>query len=186
MCLPDLSRHPRHHSDCCLSLSTILISHLSDIILSSIRSGIVLSIGSGTGLLEAHLDQHFVKIANHEVRVEGVEIKSTVASTSLNGYLPEELSNTVGGTWAICDRVVKASGLMFVYPRTTVLVEKYLEYCTLHSDNLDVVIWLGPIADWYDFDKVFKLDGFDRVSVTEPCGLVKYEMLAVLQRRSKA
>ncbi|OJD36346.1 mitochondrial presequence protease [Diplodia corticola] len=166
--LPTLSDVPTHHPDCCLSLSNSLFSTLSQILSPS--KGPVLSIGAGSGLLEAILG------SRDPIRtVEGVEVNSSV-----NKYLPEESSFVVGGTWDLCPRARDASVWVFVYPRVPALVERYFE--TFGQARLELAVFLGPKADWADFQCAFRVPGFTNAEIVEDCGLVPYEVMAVIRK----
>ncbi|KAF2091797.1 hypothetical protein K490DRAFT_31788 [Saccharata proteae CBS 121410] len=167
MDLPNLLDDPKHHPDCCLGLSKPLIDKL--ILLLPKAPDVSLSIGSGSGLLEAYL-------AQRNCRIEGVEVNSNV-----NTYLPEESTYTVGGTWDLCDRAAAAKAWIFVYPRTPKLVTQYVE--TYGSAAVQVIVWLGPRVDWADFEACFQNLSGVQIEVGEDCGVVTpYEMLAVIRK----
>lgn len=168
MALPVLSDAPTHHPDCCLSLSNSLFTTL-DRILSS-TDGHILSIGSGSGLFEATLASRHPGWV-----VEGVEV-----SSSLNKYLPEESAYVVGGTWDLCLRARDAAVWIFVYPRVPALVERYLT--TFGNSSIQLAIFLGPRADWADFQASFQAAGFAPVEIIEECGLAPYEMMSVIRK----
>ncbi|KAI0190708.1 hypothetical protein EV127DRAFT_78932 [Xylaria flabelliformis] len=136
--LPLLTHEPTRHPGCCLSLSEPLLAIIGTL-LDSIphldnrshdghkpEPALILSIGSGTGLLEELLHVHLnnddhVSVKNW--RVEGVEVNPAV-----NIYLPEDRINHVLGTWAVLDtRAHEATVLMFVYPRDGALVHRYID-----------------------------------------------------------
>ncbi|TRX90542.1 hypothetical protein FHL15_008515 [Xylaria flabelliformis] len=142
--LPLLTHEPMRHPGCCLSLSKPLLATIGTLLdsiphLDNNKShdghkpepALVLSIGSGTGLLEELLhiylnnDDH-VSINSNSAknwRVEGVEVDPAV-----NIYLPEDRINHVLGTWAVLEtRAHEATVLMFVYPRDGALVRRYID-----------------------------------------------------------
>ncbi|KAK7531717.1 uncharacterized protein J3D65DRAFT_124626 [Phyllosticta citribraziliensis] len=169
MALPMLSSTPRHHPDCCLSLSATFLSKL-DVLLPA-HGCLALSIGSGSGFFEAQLQAH-----DPALHVEGVEVNS-----SINKYLPEEATWEVGGTWDICPRAKAAQAWIFVYPREPGLIKRYFD---AHADGeVTVVVWLGPRLDWEDFQDCFKFPAFAPVEIIEDCGLAPYEMMAVTRRK---
>lgn len=168
MALPTVVDVPAHHPDCCLSLSTKLFATLEQIL--SATSGPVLSIGSGSGLLEAAVASRGTLQA-----IEGVEV-----SSSVNKYLPEELAYVVGGTWDLCPRAKEAAAWIFVYPRLPALVKQYFQ--SFGQANVELAVFLGPKADWADFEDAFQAPGFASVEVIEDCGLVPYEMMAVVRK----
>lgn len=155
-------RDPEHalrNPDCCLALSGKLRELLTDHFLpgtgletysdtaSEIRSlPLILSVGSGSGLLERLLQLSRAPhpssptgpddnsepvdvspglgqgVGPARVRVVGVEV-----SDSVNKYLPPQDTIAVRGTWEVAAEVDRAAALMFVYPRQARLVERYLE-----------------------------------------------------------
>lgn len=170
--LPTLSDVPTHHPDCCLSLSNALFSKLDEIL--SVSKAPVLSIGAGSGLFEAILSSR-----DPSRTVEGVEVNSSV-----NKYLPEESTFVVGGTWDLCPRAEDIPIWVFVYPRVPALVKRYFEI--FGQARLQLAIFLGPRADWADFQDSFIVPGFTSVEIVEDCGLVPYEVLAVIRKESAA
>ncbi|KAI3319876.1 hypothetical protein HD806DRAFT_251106 [Xylariaceae sp. AK1471] len=151
--LPTLPYNPTRHPGCCLSLSRPLLFTINSLLTSSIpgtpfsdpdpepEPGLVLSIGSGTGLLEELLHTYLTTHVTHDTqllregdrdnrcwrwRVEGVEVNSNV-----NVYLPEDRINHVPGTWAVLEkkrtRARDAVVLLFVYPRDGALVRRYID-----------------------------------------------------------
>ena len=176
--LPSLTAEPQHHPDCCLSLSSTLIAHIASYIPSSDVK--VISIGSGRGLLEAHL-----QAANPSLHVIGIE----VSAESPNKYLPPEAIVHVKGTWDVYSEARQAGVWLFVYPRDPRLVQRYLDELMTNSsgdsraqERPSSIVWLGPRADWEDiFEKCFEREGLERValSIGGEAGLVGYEMCAV-------
>ncbi|KAK7521257.1 uncharacterized protein IWZ02DRAFT_282871 [Phyllosticta citriasiana] len=169
MAFPPLSSTPRHHPDCCLSLSATFLSELDSLL--SADGCLALSIGSGSGFFEAQLQAH-----DPTLLVEGVEVDS-----SINKYLPEEATWNVGGTWDLCPRAKEAQVWIFVYPRDPGLIKRYFD---AHADGkVEIVIWLGPRLDWEDFQDCFKSPAFGPIGIVEDCGLAPYEMMAVTKRK---
>ncbi|KAI0547792.1 hypothetical protein F4679DRAFT_553396 [Xylaria curta] len=144
--LPLLTNEPTRHAGCCLSLSEPLLATIKTL-LDSIphldnkpEPALILSIGSGTGLLEELLyvylnDDDHVSINSNSAekwRVEGVEVNPAV-----NIYLPEDRINHVLGTWAVLEtRAREAMVLMFVYPRDGPLVRRYIDTFMMSSTPL--------------------------------------------------
>ncbi|KAI0401482.1 hypothetical protein F4802DRAFT_580402 [Xylaria palmicola] len=142
--LPSLTASPTRHPGCCLSLSRPLLTTLASLLDSSISPShhpsdppaLILSIGSGTGLLEellhAHLDPDPPPAAaappggrwrRRRWCVEGVEVDPP----AVNVHLPEDRVNRVPGTWAVLgSRARDAAALLFVYPRDGALVRRYV------------------------------------------------------------
>ncbi|KAI1733462.1 hypothetical protein F4680DRAFT_441653 [Xylaria scruposa] len=147
--LPLLTNEPTRHPGCCLSLSEPLLAtirtlldpipHLDNKIHNGYKRepALILSIGSGTGLLEELLHVYLNKgdhvstnsSSAENWRVEGVEVNPAV-----NIYLPEDRINHVLGTWAVLEtRAREATVLIFVYPRDGALVRRYLDTFMMSS-----------------------------------------------------
>ncbi|KAI1424271.1 hypothetical protein F5Y12DRAFT_460575 [Xylaria sp. FL1777] len=168
--LPSLTDEPSRHPGCCFSLSQPLLATIRSLLppiptitpptdlherkscdeyksAPELERALILSIGSGTGLLEellhtylndnddgAHspigqgnLPQPFSHPGASGLpenwRVEGVEVNQAV-----NVYLPEDRINHVAGTWAVLESRARVSTvLMFVYPRDGGLVRRYID-----------------------------------------------------------
>ncbi|KAE8155361.1 hypothetical protein BDV25DRAFT_1021 [Aspergillus avenaceus] len=163
-----LSDTPDAFPDCCLAISRPFLDYLASILPGP--PGVTVSIGSGSGLLEALLAH-----CHTDRTVEGVEVNSTV-----NRYLSERDLNVVGGTWDLHPRVASATAWMFVYPREPTLVRKYLD--TYSDGAIATVVWLGPRADWPDYEPCFRHSTFTDLELPEDVGLAPYEMVAVLRR----
>lgn len=176
--LPDLQSaapQPIRHQASCASLSFALLQLLNDVLPSP--PSLTLSVGSGTGLIEALLLHHFPsraphislpqspvdnhsedndgndnkkeKVHNHiQGSFYGVEVRN---AKSVNRFLPQENMITVPGTWALPGEHIlsRAEGLLFIYPRQTGLIWLYLEKCA----NLQTVVWIGPRCDEDEFMK---------------------------------
>lgn len=78
MTLPNLADHPKLHIDCCPSLSASFIMKLASILPTT--PSLTLSIGSGSGLVEALLLHE-----RNDIHVRAVEVLHNV-----NKYLPRE------------------------------------------------------------------------------------------------
>lgn len=188
--LPPLSDDPRRYPDFCLSISTSLIRSLTGILTeaaSKSQSRLVLSVGSGSGLLEAYLLSHWSSIPHCDLSIHGVEVHTGDNARPVNRYLPEPNCSTVVSTWQLSPDLCAAAALLFVYPRDTNLVSRYLE-AAQNSENspLQTVVWLGPRADFDTFAGCLQHHlEFDPVVVVECCGLAEYEMMATIQRKTK-
>jgi hypothetical protein len=167
MQLPLLKEEPSLHPDCCASLSTELIATLLRILPK--YPSLILSIGCGTGLLEAQVLSHHA-----DFNLEGVEV-----SAGLNKYLPKDRMNIASGTWDLCSKAVAAHAWMFVYPREPKLVRSYVE--KVDGSKVESIVWLGPRADWPDFEGCFLGHGLLIEHVSDS-GLAPYEMLVVVKR----
>lgn len=164
-----LSSSPTRFPDCCLSISSTLLITLTNLLPK--KPSFTLSIGSGSGLLEALLTH-----SNASISVEGVEVASTV-----NRYIAEEDMHLAAGAWDLYARAQQATAWMFVYPRDPRLVSRYIE--RYGPENVEVVVWLGPRVDWVDYEACFRGSAFSDVRVLEKAGLEPYE-IAVVARRS--
>ncbi|RYP61863.1 hypothetical protein DL771_009982 [Monosporascus sp. 5C6A] len=200
MDLPEITDEPRHYPDCCLSISRGILDVLTDTFRTAAETGLVLSIGSGSGLLEALLQSRWATVsalasasasdnttaaattisAAASPRIEGVEVRASV-----NRYLPAAAVGTVRGTWEVSPRARSdptVAALLFVYPRSPALVSRYLREAAA-----SVAVWLGHRSDWPDFEPCFAgAPGFGgAVEVVGGCaaGLVEYEMMAIVRRR---
>lgn len=162
-----LSESPQRFPGCCLGISSTLITYLVSILPK--KPTFTVSIGSGSGLLEA-------LIVNHDnVSVQGVEIASNV-----NRYIAEEDMNVVIGSWDLCSAAQEASAWMFVYPRDPNLIKKYIDTYAAHS--LNTVLWLGPRVDWPDYESRFRQSSFSELVFPEDIGLTPYEMVVVAKK----
>jgi hypothetical protein len=170
MSLPSLTENPTLYPNCCLSLSTPLLTHLASLLPK--HPHFTISIGSGSGLLEALITTH-----HPDVRVEGVEVNSSV-----NLYIEEQDMNVVTGTWELCSRASQAKAWMFVYPREPKLVKKYIE---MYGDgDVGEILWLGPKVDWGDYEGCFEQSGFRDIRVYEggDIGGAEFEMVVVVKK----
>jgi hypothetical protein len=162
-----LSPAPKRFPDCCLAISSTLVSYLASLLPK--KPAFTLSIGSGSGLLEGlivHCDQN--------VSVEGVEVDSTI-----NRYIAEEDMNVVGGGWGLWSAAQQAAAWMFVYPRDPKLITKYID---THGDTVDFIVWLGPRVDWSDYEPRFSQSPFSELSFPDQIGLTPYETVVVARR----
>lgn len=188
MDLPELSDTPSRHPDFCLSISTKLIHTLTTIVATNgpvSNNNLILSVGSGSGLLEALLLKHLDALpdSTSKFTIQGVEVRSSPAEAPVNKYLPEQHYTTVRGTWELSPLLDAAYMLLFVYPRKPGLVNRYLAE---RPASLRIVLWLGPRADWEVFGGCFQgLKGFGDVDIIEVdnSGVAEFEMIAVVRRR---
>lgn len=188
MDLPKLNDNPSRHPGFCLSISTKLIRTLTTVLTNNgpeTSNNLILSVGSGSGLLEAHLLNHLSPQprSTSPFTVRGVEVRSSPAAAPVNKYLPEHHSVTVRGTWELSPFLKSADTLLFVYPRDPELVRRYL---AARPASLRLVLWLGPRADWEVFGGRFQgLEGFEDVETIEggTAGVADFEMVAVVRRR---
>ncbi|QDS73595.1 hypothetical protein FKW77_001552 [Venturia effusa] len=163
--LPVISDVPRHHPDCCLSLSTRLVWQIGQ---HHLPGSTIISIGSGSGLLEALLQEQYPR-----TRVIGVEVNDMV-----NKYLSPGNSTTVKGTWDIYDKSSKDDTWLFVYPRSSGLISRYLQLLTVPRS----ILWLGPRKDWEEFRSPFLAFGDFGIEEIGDAGLASYETMFVMKR----
>lgn len=185
--LPQLSDDALRHPDFCLSISTGLVHLLSSILNSCTadrQPTLVLSVGSGSGLLEAHLDAHWSEDPDCHIAMEGVEVRTAEDAKSVNKYLPEGKHSTVRGSWELSPRLPEAGALMFVYPREPGLVAKYLQAAQQVPDGpLSIAMWLGPKVDWDNFEESFSsVPGFGKPEVLQGFGMAEFEMMAYIRK----
>lgn len=160
--LPELSSTPAQYSDCCCSLSLCLVSTIADVIQSAGLS--IVSIGSGTGLLEAYLLRE-----KPDLSLKAIEV-----SHAINIYLPCELVETVLGTWDVSTAAAGAQCWLFVYPRNQELFRTYV-YSPM-SKSLNTILWIGPRLDAEEYLEVPEDQDWTR-KIHDNCGLGPYELL---------
>ncbi|KAL5116695.1 hypothetical protein ACEQ8H_005444 [Pleosporales sp. CAS-2024a] len=163
--LPALTRNPQSFPGCCLALSAPLVDHVR---LSS-APGLTLSIGSGSGLLEAYLA---TQPASHVV---GVEVEP-----SPNQYLPASHHRRVHGTRFLEPLAQDAATWLFVYPRRVGLVREYLD--KYGQGTVQHIIWIGPQVDWDDYVGCFAEWDLDMQSAHTVGGRA-WDVIAVAKRR---
>lgn len=163
-----LSLSPTRFPDCCLAISSTLITSIVSLLPK--KPAFTLSIGSGSGLLE-----YILAKSNGNVSVQGVEVSSTV-----NRYISEEDMHVVSGAWGLYSFAQQATAWMFVYPRDPKLITRYLD--TYGGDAVELILWLGPRVDWPDYEPCFRQSSFSKLEFPD-IGLAPYE-IAVIARRS--
>jgi len=142
-----LSDRPTLYPDCCCSISRGLIQTLLFILPSDPE--LTISVGCGSGLLEALLLRESPKFNLH-----GVEV-----SSSVNRYLPEERMQLVPGTWALASSARDASAWIFVYPREVQLIKKYIQ--SYGKGVVRQIIWIGPLADREEVETMLLEQGWN-------------------------
>lgn len=163
--LPHLTDEPQHFAACCLALSKPLLQTLLAALPRS--PALVLSVGSGSGLLEALL----LHASSGGLELYGVEVASCQCP-----FLPDERVLRVPGTRALHADAVLASVLMFVYPRVSALVAEYVDVCA--GGALEKLVWLGHRSDWADCERLV-VDAFTDVRIVEGVGLPDHEIMVV-------
>jgi hypothetical protein len=138
--LPPLTDMPTAYAGCCLALSAPLVARLRSLLSPS--PALTLSIGSGFGLLEAHL------LASPRICIVGVEV-----APSPNKYLPALHHRTVQGSRFLEPLAREATTWLFVYPRRAALVSEYIN--DHGGGSVESIIWIGPRADWNEYMTCF-------------------------------
>lgn len=168
--LVELTDAPIAYSGCCLALSRPLVDYINTLLLP--QPSLVLSIGSGSGLLEAYLTTD-----PYNASLIAVEVAPSPIS-----YLPEEKHVVVHGSRFLSPLAANAKTWLFVYPRRVGLVEEYLAE---HGDKtVDKVIWAGPNADWDDYKGCFLGCWEVHVHNADEVGGRAWELIAVAHKIS--
>ena len=157
---------PIHHPECCAALTRSLIALLASLLPPD--PALTLSIGSGTGLLEA--------LILHQRPT--LDIKAVEVPTTNNKYMPVERLQSVNGYRDICSLAADASAWMFVYPRDTWLLRRYVE--AFGDQQCELIIWIGPRADELEdqfFGEIWTKED------CETCALKDYESMALVRLR---
>lgn len=157
---------PIHLPDCCSSLSVSFLKRLASLLPSD--PGLTLSIGSGTGLLEALL-LHQRPTLN---------LKAVEVPTTNNKYMPADRIQIVNSYRDLCNLAADANAWMFVYPRDVWLLQEYVQ--AFGGQKCHLIIWIGPRADQLEskfFGTMWLKEDF------EECGLKDYETMALWMRR---
>lgn len=183
-----LSPVPRHYPECCLSISEALFTCiarclkevtgcLNAITESSVPETTILSVGCGTGFLEALLNAYLQERGFCATKVTGVEVPSADVR-----YLPSDLVAHVSGTRSVSQRAGNADILLFVYPRDGDLIRQYL---TRFSSNIRMMLWLGPQADWIvQRQALCSIQHFHEPCLLEDAGLATYEVAYAFRNRT--
>ena len=164
--LPVLLQKPTQYSDCCCTLSKPLVTNLATMLPS--KPSMTISIGCGTGLLEAFLLQHCPELC-----LQAIEVRSEIIE-----YLPKENYELVRGTWDLSSTAVSATSWIFVYPREASLIKHYQE--AFSGGAVSLVIWIGPRSDLPQCENMFGYPWIQRVH--EDCGLSPYEAMVTWKR----
>jgi len=163
--LPSLADKPAVHPGCCLALSAPLLAHLAALLGPS--SNLILSIGSGYGLLEALL-----LAEPHCLDIVGVEVQP-----SSNRFLPASHHHTVSGSRFLDPRAAESAAWLFVYPRRVGLVDEYI--AAYGDGTVERMVWIGPTADWEDYKGCFGRAWAVEVRSADEVGGRAWELIAV-------
>lgn len=164
--LPLISDNPVRLASCCPTLSQEVLSKIS--LRLPTKPSRTVSIGCGSGLLEALLMKH------SDVAIEGIEVTETI-----NQFLPAEAFHTVIGTWQIFSEAHDYDAWMFVYPRSTDLLKKYVESISNNTAPILRIIWIGPVQDWDVFSSCFTSSSRHH-AIDPPIWLSPFEILRVI------
>jgi hypothetical protein len=166
--LPALTSTPTPYPGCCLALSKPLLAHIASLLPPPPH--LTLSIGSGYGLLEALLLS-----PPYSLNATGVEVQP-----SPNTYLQPSNHKEVTGSRSLHELAGEAEGWMFVYPRRVGMVDEYMK--TYGEGRVECVIWIGPQADWGDYEGCF--EGWQvTVQSANEVGGRAWERIAVARKR---
>lgn len=130
---------------------------------------LTLSIGSGTGLLEALLLHQRPKL----------ELKAVEVPTINNKYMPINRIEIVDGYRDLCSLAADASAWMYVYPRDARLLQKYVQ--AFGDQKCELIIWIGPRADFPEPEDEYFGEMWIKEDFKE-CGLKDYETMALWRR----
>lgn len=172
----DVSNKPTCFSDCCVAISKPLVEALVDTLPR--RPAVILSIGSGRGLLE-HLMLQCSKALDGKLSLDlyGVEVP-----TCENKYLPEHRMLRVSSTSSVRSDAMFASALLFVYPRQVSLISKYLDVCL--TGALERLLWLGHRSDWPEAEELLSTM-FAHLERVDGPGIAGYELLVIATQPKK-
>ncbi|KAH9234519.1 hypothetical protein K456DRAFT_1697204 [Colletotrichum gloeosporioides 23] len=174
--LPQLTNTPQTIPDSCLSLSIPLLRALHALLPPS--PSLTLSIGSGTGLVEALLQSL--------PDAPPLNLVSVEVAPSPNKY--HHPHRTVPGTWAVEGLAREAAAWAFVYPKQVALVREYMRLF-VEGPGPEAVVYVGPRMDWGDFGGALE-GGWREVEVwgeekMEEVGGRGWEVVAVVRRMGK-
>jgi len=161
---------PRYLPEICCGVSKSFLNLLLDHLPAD--GSLVLSIGCGSGMLEALLHRN-ARNAGRPLELYGVEVPSCHVQ-----YLSPEKVLRVSGTREMHSAAMLATTLLFVYPRKPELFASYMNNY-IHG-ALEQVIWIGPSSDWQDNEHALTR-AFTDVKVWQgsEAGLPSYELMAV-------
>lgn len=156
---------PQQFAGCCLAISRPLLQ----ILLATLprRPDLILSVGSGSGLLEGML----LHLSCDELNLFGVEVPSCDCA-----YLSPKQVLRVTGTRSLHPDAILASVLMFVYPRVASLIASYIDACA--DGALERLVWLGHRSDWADCENIID-DSFAEVDVIADAGVSDHDIMVV-------
>ncbi|EMD00682.1 hypothetical protein BAUCODRAFT_62098 [Baudoinia panamericana UAMH 10762] len=163
--LEKVSETPMPFADCCANISLPMLCLLASKLPHC--PAVVVSVGSGSGLLETLL----IQVTNGNVDLVGVEVPSC-----RNKYLPCERLLRVPCTESLHPDALLASALMFVYPRKASIVARYLE--SYRDGAVERLLWLGHKCDIPEMEEILRPYSSSLEIVDGP-GLAAYEAVLV-------
>ncbi|KAK3674693.1 hypothetical protein LTR78_005415 [Recurvomyces mirabilis] len=160
-----LGNKPVYFADCCAGISWLLLESLAARLPPA--PALVLSIGSGSGLLEGIL----LRATDEVVNIYGVEVGSCQ-----NKHLPLERILRVPCTASVHTDAMLASTLLFVYPRKVELIRNYID--SFRDGAVEQVVWYGHKSDWPEVKKELSPFLFTIETIGEP-DIADHEILVV-------
>lgn len=160
-----------HYPDLCPALSRPLVNAIADRLPQN--PALVLSVGCGSGLLEAMI----LRASQHrDANAPGLNLVGVEVPDCSVTHLPADRTETVPTTLSLVDDAVLASTLMFVYPRQPTLIAMYLD-ATVNA-ALEQIIWLGHRNDWREIEPLF-LAAFYKLERIDGSGVAPSEILVI-------
>lgn len=160
-----LSDHPSFLPDCCVALSKSFLITLHTELKAA--GGLVLSVGCGSGLLEMLL------LDLGELNLVGVEIPSCP-----NLYLSPVHHIQVSDSYTLSDEALLATSIMFVYPRSSNLLQRYL---AAYADAaMTTVVLICPKIEWPEFRDILS-EYCSKYKVLTGPAFSNHEILAVFR-----
>jgi hypothetical protein len=172
-----LSDVPAHIADLCPAISKYLVDILVDRLPPA--PALTLSIGCGSGLLEAILLYAGENERGKPLNITGVEVPDCVVK-----HLPEGRILIVPTTSSIHSDAMLVSALVFVYPRKPDLIAMYLDASL--DGALERLVWLGHRSDWPE-TQMLLLAAFFKLERIDGPGIVESELLVIasMPRRTR-
>lgn len=168
--LPTLTDVKTSSSTTCVALSRSLLLALKESF-GNCPLAPILSVGSGSGLLEAFLVAW------------GSDVVGTDLAFDTNRYLPPQRFIGLRGTWDSPpqDLLALTRQMLFAYPKPVgSIMRRYIAA----ASRLECIVWIGPATDWpealhqlHQLDPRWSSSAYQVFGVTEP-----YERFMVLKR----
>lgn len=146
--LPLLSQDLAKYPGLCMFLSSQVITSLTGFLPT--EPLLTLSIGSGTGLLEAILSE------SGKHGIECVEVESYRHTPK---YMQDSAMHYVRGTWETSPRALDAQVWLFIFPREPELLRKYV--AAYGDGNVEHILYIGPRGDLEAFRNAINSSYFD-------------------------